>query len=801
MIGYNLKIAFRNFNRHRKLSLLNLFGMTVGMTVAILIFNYVLFEKSYDNFNDDNELLFRIISIHKNPYGTEYSATTPLPMPATVEQVVKYVETVTGYTQILWENDLVKANGNICFNLTGFATDTNFLRLFNFPLISGNKESVLSHPSSVLLTEQTAMKLFGTDNPVGGTLSIGDDLYTVEGILSDLPENSIFRFDFLVSSQILNRQYPDLLTRWWHGGSMTFIKLIPGHDIEMVRADLARIPEKFFPDFLKERQEFDIQPLSSVHLDNRVAGDAIPAVSETYLYLLLVIGFSVLLIACVNFVNLSISQSQQRAKETGVRKISGAGRRQLVGMFVGETVINSVMAAMLAALLSNFFMPWFNELTQRNLAIQLTDGKTVVAIFLFGILTGVLSGIYPALVFSRYRPVRAFNMRSGIREGKGSMWKSFIVVQFVIAILLIVSQLFIIRQVSFMKTHDLGFVSEGLITIPVGQLPEEQRLASVRLLTEAIEKAGSAFNIKGISVTENVPGKNFPNKFAVIPERENDDTSKEMVVTSVDGNYASVFMIPIVSGRMLSDNIPGDIYGSVMLNEAAVRIFGWDDYEGKQIRFRHERDPLIVVGVLKDINFKSLHNSVEPVVYRYAGQSWLTSYMTIRADISRYRETLEFLEVTWKEIVPDTQFSYSFISEMYNDKYKEEERLARTLGTFSFLAVLLSCLGLYAIIAFTSERRTKEIGIRKVNGAKVWEVMALLNLDFVKLVVLASIVAIPIAWFTMNRWLQSFAYKTELSWWIFALAGVIALGIALLTVSWQSWRAARRNPVEALRYE
>ncbi len=801
MIEYNLKIAIRNLSRQKKISLLNLFGLSVGMSVAILIFSFVSFEMSYDNFHPDGDRIYRIISIDKSPNGDSYNATTALPLPFTIRQDLRNVEMVTGLGYFLGEGDPVDAEGRTWFNLTGCTADSYFLKMFNFPLLRGNADNVFDNPTSIVLTEQTARKLFGDADPVGKELTIDQSVYTVNGILKDLPENSIFKFDLLVSNLILNKKYPNLLAQWWNGGVKTFVKLYSRREVQAVKSGLAEIPGKYFPDFMKGRKEYTIQKLQDIHLDDRVADYDSPPVSVSYLYILLAIAVAVLFIACANFVNLSTSQSEKRAKETGIRKLSGAGRFQLTRLFVGESVVLSLGALLFAVLLARLSLPWFNELTQRNLEIHFTGNRVLLLLLIFGITTGILSGIYPALLFSKYKPVQAFRARMAATGNKTGFRKCFIIAQFVITILLITSQLFITRQVSFLKNHDLGFDDENLLSIPLGFMDEEKRLSTALLLAEKIRQEGTAFSINDVTLTENVPGQNFPNEFAVIPEGASGDHFKEMVVSSIDGSYAGVFRIPLVSGRMLSDDIPSDKYKSVLINETAARKFGWNDPVGKQLRFKHERDPYTIVGVLKDINFRSLQANIEPVVYRYAGANWLVNYLTVRADRGHYSQTLEFLKTTWKTLVPDIPFQYFFIRDQYKGMYHEEERLARIVGTFAVLAVLLSCLGLFAMVAFSSARRTKEIGIRKVNGARVAEMMAMLNKDFVKWVVIAFVIATPIAYYAMHKWLENFAYKTSLSWWIFALAGLLALGIALLTVSWQSWKAATRNPVEALRYE
>ncbi|TAL59789.1 MAG: ABC transporter permease, partial [Bacteroidetes bacterium] len=738
---------------------------------------------------------------NKGTGGTDYRSTTPLPLPEAVRADIKDAELTTGLSLFLSDDEPVQIANQSFFNLTGYTADSCFLKMFNFPMISGNPNTVFNDPGSVVLTGSAAERLFGDKNPLGKELIIGDFSFTVSGILKDLPENSIFKFDLLVSNLILKKMHPDLAIMWWGGGSITFIKTYANQNVNSIKSDLASIPGKYFPDFLKGRESYDIQALEDIHLDNSVAGDIKPPVSVNYLYILMAIAIAVLFIACANFVNLSTSQSEKRARETGLRKLAGGGRLQITFLFIGEAVTLSLIAVIIAVFLAKLFLPWFNELSQRNISINFTDGKIILSVLVFGILTGVLSGIYPALLFSKYQPIQILHSRITAHRSKTGIRKGFIIAQFLIAIILIISQLFITRQISFMKNHNLGFNEEDLVSIPLHVKDENKRLEFAKVFEERLQREAKAYDIKGVSLTENVPGNNFPNKFAVIPEGSSPEDSREMVVTSIDEHFSNVFQVPLVSGRILSETISSDRFKNVMINEAAAIKLGWDNPIGKKLRFKHEEESVTVIGVLKNINIRSMQTQIEPVVYRYTGANWLAGYVTLRIDPGYYSQTIKLIKETWEELAPGVPFQYFFIKDKYNEKYREEERLSKIVGTFTIIAVFLSCLGLFALIAWLSIQRTREIGIRKINGARIIEVMYMLSIDFIKLVAIAFVIACPVALYTMHKWLQSFAYKTELSWWIFALSGIIALGIAILTVSFQTWRAATRNPVYALRYE
>jgi putative ABC transport system permease protein len=801
MIWYNLKIGMRHFNSQKNISLINLLGLAIGMSIAILILYYVNFEMSYDNFHKNSNLIYRIIIVGKGNGGEYRSSFTALPMPEAVRSEIKDAEMITGLTNFLRADEPVQIANQTYFNLTGYAADNYFLKMFNFPLILGNPNTVFDDPGSMIITQSTAKKLFPNENPLGKVVIIDKLNFTVTGVLKDIPENSIFSFNLLVSHLILKKQHPDLSSLWWYMGTMTFVKIYPKQSIRSIKTALGSMPDKYFPDFLKGRQTFDIQQLNNIHLDNLVLGDTKPPVSSSYFYILMAIAGGVLFISCANYANLSTSLSEKRTRETGIRKLSGGGRLQITSLFISEAVTISIIALGIAIFLAEMFLPWFNELSQRNLTINFANRKIFLLIAIFGILTGTLSGIYPALLFSKFTPVQMFRSRITTPGNKIGFRKGFIIAQFLIAILLITSQLVITKQVLFMKNHNLGFNEEDLISIPIYSYDEDKRLTFAKLFKECIEHEATTYGIKGLSLSENVPGQNFPNGFAVIPEGSSPEDLKEMVVTSIDGRFSDIFQVPVVSGRNFSDSIASDRFQNVLINETAALKFGWDNPIGKKARFKHEEQSFTIIGVLKDINFKSLQINIEQQVYRYAGANWLINYITIRADRNNYLQSVKFIKTTWEKLAPGVPFQYFFIKDKYLEKYTGEERLSKIIGTFAIIAIFLSCLGLYSMITYLATRRTKEIGIRKINGAGVYEVLMMLNKDFIKLVTIAYVIAIPIAWISMHKWLENFAYKTELSWWIFAISGLLTLSIALLTVSFQSWRAATRNPVEALRYE
>ncbi len=564
---------------------------------------------------------------------------------------------------------------------------------------------------------------------------------------------------------------------------------------------MQQIPDKYFPDFLKGRSNYFILPFKGVHFDNRFTGGLVEPVSVKYLLILGMIAFFTLFISVINFISLSTAQATKQNINSGIRKISGAGSGQIIMQHVSFSFVVTFIALILAIALCWFVLPVFVDFVKRPVTSQF--GNPVVWIGMITIVAFIasISGLIPGIIFSKVKPVRIFKKGSlGLKYAVG-MRGSFTVFQFGLTIVLVICQLFIYKQINEMKNADLGFNNNNLTAIRIGNIEAgyREKYQKAKLYQAELERIGTQYGISTGTISEDIPGYYFPNSFTINPVAADID---ECLVksTSVDKNYLKVYQAQMASGRFFSDDYRND-RNAFIINEAAMKKLRWKDIDGKFIKLSFEGQPQPVVGVMKDIVISSLKNPAPPMIFRYGQHNNFPGYLTFRIQPGKKEATLNFMKKTWEKMFPNNQFDYLDVKETYFKNYESEKVLGQTISIFSFFALLLSFLGMLGMISYTAENRTKEIGIRKVNGAKISEILSMLNRDFVKWVLIAFVIATPVAYYAMNKWLENFAYKTTLSWWIFALAGVLALGIALLTVSWQSWKAATRNPVEALRYE
>ena len=670
-------------------------------------------------------------------------------------------------------------------------TDPNFFQVFTFPLSKGDPETAFSEPYSVVIIEAIAQKYFGEQSPMGQILSFNDKAFKVTGVLKDTVHNSHFPFDLLASP------IPPKPNFWFNLEFYTYLLLQQNDSAGELEAKL--------PDFIERHagKEYKVlgrpityflQPLTDIHLYN-LEGEMSPNGDIRYVYLFLSIAFFVLVLACVNFMNLSSARSATRSKEVGMRKVVGANRTQLIRQFMGESILLALLALFFALALVEVSLPAFNAFTQRELVLDYTGNWQVVLTLLGVVLfAGLLSGIYPALFLSAFQPVEV--LKSTLKRGlktSGSR-KTLIVFQFVISIVLIIGTVVVYDQVDYIRNKKLGFDKEHVIVMPD---PGEQ-------VTERYRSILSTYpNVLNTSRSGSVPGRGAPAR-PFRPFSDNTNTDRFMMnYLDVDHEFISTYGLELIEGR---DFISSEKYGTFMLNEAAMRKFGWTSCinqkleevypteEGKvKVAVRGD-----VVGVVKDFHYKSLHHEIEPLIIRLV--SWF-EYFAIRIRSDDVPSTLSFLKTQWKEIAPNKPFDYFFLDDDYDKLYRTEEQIGTLFGLFSILAIFVASLGLFGLASFTAQRRIKEIGIRKVLGASVSNLVLMLSKEFAILVGIANLIAWPIAYYAMNRWLQDFAYRIDLEIWAFVLSGFLALFIALTTVSYQAWKVARTNPVDALRYE
>lgn len=796
-LKYFLSLNIRNLFTNKKFAWINILGLSIGVTISLLILIYVRFETSFDNFNPNAAKIYRIVV--KNLQDGSIRASTPLALSDALKKDFPEIDKVIGL--MTTENDL-KVGEERFENIKGAVVEKEFFNLFNFPIISGDQNTIFQDPFEAVITRKLAEKLYGNIDVLGKTFTYENYTFTIGGIINNIPSNSIFDSDFFLSDTFRYKYFPDLHERWYHFGLFTFITFNGSRVPDGFENKLANIEKQYYPDFMKGRHNYLVTEFKGSHLNPSLENDIIPGVNPVYLLILSAIALGILVIACLNFMNISMANAGKRSIETAIKKVNGASPGVLVGDFFAE-ISFLVFVSLIISLFGVFqLLPLFNSLIEKNIIVNLSDPIFWAGMIGFGILAVIISGLYPSIVLSRPSPVKVLLHNKEADRNKMTFQKSFVVLQFIIAIILGIIQLFIFKQITFMQNHETGFNKENLITLPVRSLGNDgnDRLRNTTILIQALEKYQFQYGYGKASVTEFVPGFGFRNLFKIYPEGNIYPDGMELLSCDVDENFLDVFGMQMINGRFFSKDYSAD-YNSIIINESAWKKLGWKSVEGESVGLITRENRKQVVGVINDINVRSLQYPVQPMIYQFGRHHNYPGYVTLRINPDKKTKSVEFIKKQWSDLFPGIPFSFESVDEKYKAAYGAEKKLARITGVFSILAMFLSLLGIFALSTLEAEKRIKEIGIRKINGAKVNEVMTMLNKDFFKWVAIAYIIACPVAWYAMNKWLHNFAYKTELSLWIFGLAGILAFGIALLTVSWQSWRVATNNPVEALRYE
>ena len=792
-----LRINIRNLFTNTKFAWINIIGLSIGVTVSLFILLYVRYETSFDNFNPNAKNIFRIVE--KNIQDGSIGASTPLALSDVLKKDYPEIDKVIGLMRT-WKE--IKIEDKRFENVKGAIVEKEFFDFFNLPLKSGNPGTIFQDPNEAVITRKLANILFGDTDPLGKTFDYDSYTFTVTGIINNIPSNSVLDFDFFLADKFRYKYYPDLSERWYDFGLFTFVTFKGNKVPEGFEHKLSNIEKLYYPDFMKNRFNYLLADFKGSHLNPSLEGDIVTGVAPMYLWILSAIAIGILVIACLNFMNISIANAGKRNTETVIKKVSGASPGALIRDFFAETAFLVFISLMISFFGVYLLFPSFNGLIEKNIAVNLSDPIFWGGAVGFGILTTLISGLYPSFVLSRSSPVKVLLHNKESDKNKLTFQKSFVVLQFTITIILAITQISIFKQISFMQSHGTGFDKKNLITISVGSLGDNgnDRLKNTTAFVQALEKYQSQYGYGKASVTEFVPGFGFRNLFKIYPEGNTFTNGMELLSCDIDENFTNVFGLKIVNGRFFSKDYSTD-RDAIIINESAYKKLGWKSIEGKIVGLFSKDNRKEVVGVIGDINIKSLQYAVEPMLYQFGRHHMYPGYVTIRLNPDKKTESIEFIRKQWMDLFPGIPFGFESIDEKYKAAYGGEKKLSRITGAFSILAMLLSLLGIFALSTLEAEKRVKEIGIRKINGARVTEVMVMLNLYFFKWIVIAFVIACPVAWYAMHKWLNNFAYKTELSWWIFALAGIIALAIALLTVSWQSLRAATRNPVEALRYE
>jgi putative ABC transport system permease protein len=810
------KVTLRIIKRQKGYSFLNIAGLAVGMAAFLLIFLYCSFELSYDNFHKNGNRIYRIQN--DRVYSTKHDRSAGC-TPGVGPTMKKEFPEIADFTRLLnvsFQPSVVSrdSSAETGFPAAGesqprsqvisfyekniFFAEGSFLRIFSFPLVKGSPETALAEPNTVVLSESRAKKYFSQDDPMGKLITVGTaygrQVYKITGVFKDVPENSHLKFDFLLSFPTLGRLWPATEEQPWSNNSfLTYVLLSSSADPRSLEMKFLSLNRKYPLEAADYKREFHLQPLRSIHLHSRLRMEPdINGDSKTVAFLE-IIGAFILIIAWINSINMATARSLQRGKEVGIRKTLGAQHRQLIRQFLFESTFLNLLAFLLAFTVVSLILPAFGLLVGKTLSLSfMGSGWTWVG---FSILAGaLLSGLYPAFVLSSFRPVSAIKgLSSGILRG-AAFRKSLILFQFAVSVFLIASTLVIGRQLAFMQNQDLGLDMERTMTLRLSL----SRQSSI-LLKEQMSKLAP---VATATLSSSVPGWEYSNAASGIRRQTAaPEEAQHLFFMDVDEDYFQLFGIPLLCGRAFSKDYQTD-RDAVVLNEETVKLLGFDTPEEalqEKIVLGGFGDIVVnVIGVVKDYHHKILRDKIEAVIYSPLGR---TSFLSLRIREGQIGSAVSLVEKKWKELFPGQPLEYFFIDDAFNNQYQSDEKLGQVFGLSALLAILISCLGLFGLAAFSAERRTKEIGIRKVFGASAPEIAAMLSMEFTKGVLLANLIAWPVTYFVMNKWLQAFAYRTTVGLWTLGISSLLSLIIALLTVSYQTLKAALADPVKSLRYE
>ncbi len=793
MIKNYLKIAFRNLWRHRVFSFINIMGLTVGMTAFFLIFLYVKFELSYDSFNSKANRIYRVVCDIKTPTETLNASGPSWAIAPHIKNDFPEIESavrITGSSLLVRKGDVKFQEDNSLF------ADSSFFQMFDFKLLKGNPKTVLADQFSIVLSETAAKKYFGNAEPIGQTVLLTDGNFNakITGIMQDMPENSTIKADMLVSMTTLTQKFnPDIDNQWGNYGNRTFLLLKPGSSAKALQAKLPAFLEKRNGDEMKKLQMFPtlmLEPLRDVYLRSTRDGSKTGNISNVYIFS--IVAIFILLIACFNFVNLTTARSAERAKEVGIRKVVGALQAQLAKQFIGESIILCLIAFILSVILAALLLPLFNQLSGKIISHNIfSHPEYLLILFLTSLGIGVLAGIYPALVLSSFQPITVLKGRFATSLKGIILRKGLVVAQFTISIALIIATIVVYNQMRFMRSQDLGFnKDQKLILDTHGDSLKTVLKQEVSILPGVIST----------SMAGSVPGGGNPGAYSQLENMKGEMQIANLDLYFVDYDYIPQYKMKILAGRTFSKDFGTDTTQAMIVNEAAMKLFGYSS--PKQIigkKFDQWGRKGMIIGVVQDFHFRSLQEVIKPLSIRIEPNG--CDLITVNVSGKNLPSTISAIENKWKALIPHRPFSYYFLDEFFDKQYRAEDRFGRLFLNFAILAIFISCLGLLGLASYSTMQRTKEIGVRKVMGASVVNIVNLLSKDFLKLVIISFVIASPIAWYFMHKWLSGFAYKTNVSWWIFAAAGIAALLIALTTVSFQAIKAAVTNPVKSLRTE
>ena len=788
MIKNYFKTAWRNLLQNKTFSLINIFGLALGMACSLVIMLWLKDEMNKDKFHQNGKRLYRVM---ENQYYSGNVSTFEATPGILAENIVKDIPDIQAASQMLWEEEPLFTVDNTYDKEKGRYVERDFLRMFSFKLTKGDPATALSRPDAVVISKKLAEKYFKGQDPVGKMILIDNkDNVMVTGVLDEIPKSSSLTFDFLMSFEQW-RKKNDWAKEWGNNGPRCYVMLAQNASIDKVNAKIKKYIKTKNKDSNVELflQNYGESYLYSDWENGKQTGGRIE-----YVKIFSIVAIIILVIACINFMNLATARSLRRAREIGVRKVVGAGKRQLIGQFIGESLFVSFIAICFSLLIVVLLLPSFNTLTEKHLSIDFADPSFLLILLGLTVVTGVISGSYPALFMSSLKPIIVLKGLLKFRPGATYFRKALVVFQFSLSIILILGMIVIYRQIDFIHNKNLGFAKEDLLYIPLeGELQKTYPTFKEQLLKQPGIKYVTSAQSNPLEVGSSTYGVRWPGK----------DTTKLILFSSnpVTYDYIKTMGIQMVAGRDFSNEYGLDTM-NYLVNEAAAKKIGYKDPVGKELTMWGDKG--MIVGVMKDYHHNSLHVPIEPLILRLHKKSWGGTYwgnVIVRTEKGKTKQAIASMEKLYKQFNPGFPFKYYFTDDEIANRYKAEYTVSKLSRYFAFLAIFISCLGLFGLVTFTAEQKTKEIGIRKVLGASVTGIVGMLSKDFLTLVLIAAVIAFPVAWWAMHRWLNDFAYRVNIGWWVFVVAGIVAMLIALLTISFQSIKAAIANPVKSLRTE
>lgn len=782
-----LKTSFRNLWKNKTYGLLNIFGLAIGIACAALIFLWVEDEMTYDHYFKNRDNLSYLKNKQTYDGATFTFDATPGPLAEALRAEIPGIKNTSRRT---WGNKLLFTLGEKSIYEQGYYIDSNMFSMLQLQFIKGNAAGAFIQLHSVVISKKMAEKFFGSTDVIGKTLKVNNEHdYAITGVLEDLPENVSFKFDWLSPFQnYLNENA--WLKDWGNNGIITYVETQPSANVAALNKQLDGYIQTKEP---KSNGKLSLFPMSQWRLYNNFVNGVQEGGRIKYVNLFSLIAWIILIIACINFMNLATARSEQRAREVGVRKVMGAGKKMLISQFIGEALMMSFISALFAIGIIALALPAFNSLVEKELSLNLSSPSHLTALLVIALVSGLIAGSYPAFYLSSFNPVAVLKgMKIKTNASAGLVRKGLVVVQFSISIILIIGTVIIYQQINHVKDRQLGYDKEGLVYMNLqGKMKQHFNAVRNDLIATGAVKDASLSNSYILSLGSNTGSFGWAGK----------DPNKQILITveGVSSEHISTFGMKLKAGRDFYPNIPADS-NNIVINESLAKLIGTKDIVGSLITQEGSNQKLTVIGVIDDFVYNDMYSSSAPLIL-YSDTSnvnFLNIRFKAKTDLT---SALAKVENIIKKYDPGYPFEYKFVDEEFDQLFKTESLIGKLSGVFSTLAIFISCLGLFGLAAYTAERRTKEVGIRKVLGATATSLAGLLSKDFLQLVLISCLVAFPVAWWAMDNWLQTYAYRINISWWIFLIAGLLAIVIALLTVSFQAIKAAVANPVKSLRSE